>query len=145
MNIAAIAQAGHRARPGLNHATLRRTLLSAGIVSALALGMSSGAYGELPAIEPDLRRLLRFMAALKGVFAILAFGVCFWRLARPSSAWREVIYVVGPGLMAGGSVFLWHGHSAGLAAVVLHVGLFALLVSALTDDAFFPNRPPRTA
>ena len=63
----------------------RRVLL----VLGFAAGLGLVALGTAPAAgeaDPDLMRLLRFMALLKGVFALVALGACAWRLARPASA-----------------------------------------------------------
>lgn len=118
----------------------RRALLLLLTVTALAPAAILGA-GEAGA-DPELVRLLRFMALLKGVFAVIALGTCWWRLARPAAAWRETVYVAGPGLMAGGAACLWQLQSAGLATIGLHLGMFALLAAALTDSAFIPALRP---
>lgn len=118
--------------------TGRRTLLVLSTLAALALTAGLNATAPTTDVAPDLVRLLRFMALLKGVFALAALAACFWRLARPATLWREAVYVAGPGLMAAGAICLWHVQSPGIAATVLHLGLFALLAAALTDEALIP-------
>lgn len=92
-------------------------------------------------LDPDLVRVIRFMAAIKGGFALAALAACFWRLARPAQAWRTVVYVAGPPSMAAGAIVLASLHSPGLAAAAVHLGLFALLAAALTDRDFIPDLP----
>ncbi|GEP00504.1 hypothetical protein [Methylobacterium haplocladii] len=131
----------HAAAPASDHrsAARRRILLFAVAMSAIGLGTVIGPGTAFLIVDPDLVRLLHFMAVLKGAFALLAFGISYWRLERPAALWREVVYVVGPGLMVGGALCLWQLQSAGLAAAGLHIGLFALLAAALTDGAFIPR------
>lgn len=120
---------------------LRRVLLLAG--TAVAIGLTASLGAAATEADPDLVRLLRFMAALKGAFALIALGACYWRLARPAAAWREAVYVAGPALMAAGALGLWRMQAAGLAALLLHGGMFALLAAALTDAAFIPALRPK--
>ena len=111
-----------------------------GLLTALAvLGAAAiAARGPGTAVDPDLVRVLRFMALMKGGFALAAFVGCFWRLARPAGPWRTPIYVVGPPLMAAGAIGLWSVQGLPLAAG-LHLGLLAVLAAALTDPAFLPD------
>src|SRR6478672_13059483 len=76
-----------------------RIVLLAATGAALAGSATLGCPVEL---ETDLVRLLRFMALMKGCFAIAALVICLWRLARPVSGWRGAIYGLAPALMFGG-------------------------------------------
>lgn len=118
------ATAGLGPRAGLVLLTL------AAVGGALALGPGS------TAIEPDLARVIRCMAAIKGVFAVAAFAACLWRLGRPAPGWRGAVYVAGPPLMAAGSLALWTMQFFGPAALGLHAGLIAVVAAALTDRDF---------
>ncbi|GJE38633.1 hypothetical protein [Methylobacterium persicinum] len=115
----------------------RVTLL---VLSALAIAAGSAAIlgGDPTRVEPDLARVLRLMAAMKGTFALAAFTACYWRLARPANPWRMAIYVAAPPLMAAGAAGMWSLHHLGVAALGLHAGLFAVLAAALTDPDFLP-------
>lgn len=136
------ARIGRPAAAGqiFDHASGRaRGLL--GLLTALAvLGAAAiAARGPGTVVDPDLVRVLRFMALMKGGFALAAFAGCFWRLARPAGPWRTPIYVVGPPLMVAGAIGLWSGQALPLAAACLHLGLLAVLAAALTDPAFLPD------
>lgn len=110
-------------------------------LTSLALLVAGAPALRSPATIPDadLARVLRFMAAMKGVFALAAFSASYWRLARPTALWRVAVFVTAPPAMAGGAIALWFFENAGLAAAGLHLGLFAMLAAALTDRDFLPE------
>ena len=111
------------------------------LLTALAVLGAAAACARAPdtTVDPDLVRVLRFMALIKGGFALAALAGCFWRLARPAGPWRTPIYVAGPPLMAAGAIGLWSVQGLQLAASGLHLGLLAVLAAALTDRAFLPD------
>ncbi|MDR7040159.1 putative membrane protein [Methylobacterium sp. BE186] len=113
--------------------TRRAVMLGLAVAAVLAVLAAGGGAADT---EPDLLRLVRFMAALKGAFALAALVACFWRLRRPALPWRQAVYVVAPALMAGGALALWQVQLPGLAAILLHAGLFGFLAAALTDADF---------
>ena len=114
-----------------------RPWLVLGVAAALVAGAIGVARAPGSAIDPDLVRVIRAMALIKGGLAALALGACWWRLGRPVAGWRVLAYVAGPPLMAGGAVALWSLQSVGAAALGLHLGLFGLLAAGLTDGAAF--------
>ncbi|MGU3468388.1 hypothetical protein ACLBXO_26410 [Methylobacterium sp. C33D] len=116
-----------------------RLLLAALTILALPLAFVAAARVPAAPVDPDLVRVIRFMALLKGGFALAALAGCFWRLGRPAG-WRSVVYVAGPPLMALGAAGLWSLRDPGLAALGLHLGLFAVLAAALTDREALPDR-----
>ncbi len=111
------------------------------LLTAVALLGAGAAALRAPAatVDPDLVRVIRFMAAIKGGLALAAVAACFWRLARPAGPWRTAIYVAGPPAMAGASVALGALLSPALAAAALHLGLLAVVAAALTDRDFIPD------
>ncbi|WP_336491806.1 hypothetical protein [Methylobacterium nigriterrae] len=115
-----------------------RIVLLVATASALAAAVLSGTPAE-GGTDPDLVRVIRFMALIKGTFALVAFAVCFWRLARPTPGWRAPAYALTPAAMAGGALALWHLSAFGPAAFGLHLGLLVLLAAALTDRGFLPS------
>ena len=120
-----------------------RTILVLATILALLVAGAAALRAPAAIPDPDLARLLRFMAAMKGVFALAAFTACYWRLARPATAWRVAVYVAGPPAMAGGALALFAFQNVALAAAGLHLGLFAVLAAALTDRDFLPDFPRR--
>jgi|GEM_PF-1366291 len=125
-------RAGVRTRPA------RAALL---VLTAVALLGAGAVTLRAPAtpLDPDLVRVIRFMAAIKGGLALAAVAACFWRLARPAAPWRTAIYVAGPPVMAGASIALAALQSPALAAASLHLGLLAVTAAALTDADFIPD------
>lgn len=113
------------------------------LLSVLAFSGAGIAALRAPAVamDPDLARVIRAMAAIKGGFALAAFAGCLWRLARPARLWRTAIYVAGPPLMVAGAIGLFSLQGLGAAALGLHLGLFAVLAAALTDPEFFDGFP----
>ena len=113
------------------------------LLTALALLGVGAVIAKAPAapVDPDLARVIRFMALIKGAFALAALAACFWRLARPATPWRAAIYVAAPPAMAAGAIALGTFHSPALAAGALHLGLLAVLAAALTDAAFLLDLP----
>ncbi|MCJ2007074.1 hypothetical protein [Methylobacterium sp. J-092] len=118
-----------------------RGLLALGTVLALAAAGLIVARAPTTAIDPDLVRVIRAMAVIKGGFAAMALAACWLRLGQPASGWRGGAYVAGPALMAGGALALWSLQS--VAALGLHLGLFGVLAAGLTDPAFFDGRHRR--
>ena len=129
---AATGRASGRSRPARG---------ALGLLTALAVLGAGAAAARAPgaAVDPDLVRVIRFMALMKGGFALAAFAGCFWRLARPAGPWRTPIYVAGPPLMAAGAIGLWSLQGLPIAAAGLHLGLLAVLAAALTDSEFLPD------
>ncbi len=116
-----------------------RTILVLATILALVIAGATALGPPAMVGDPDLARVLRFMAAMKGIFALAGLAACYWRLGRPATAWRVAIYVAGPPAMAGGALALFFYHDVALAAGSLHLGLFAVLAAMLTDRDFLPD------
>ena len=84
-------------------------------------------------IEPDLARLLRGMALLKGGIALAAVGVLLWRFGHPTPPRMVTAYIAGAALIVGASVLIWQLVHIPAAAFAFHVGEFALLIAAWRD------------
>jgi hypothetical protein len=111
------------------------------LLTVVALVSVGAAAARIPrtTVDPDLVRVIRFMALIKGGLALSAFLGSYWRLARPAALWRTSIYVAGPSLIAAGAIGLWSLHYLGVAALGLHLGLLVLLAAVLTDPDFLPD------
>lgn len=118
-----------------------RTALALATLAFVTGGVALATLAAPAEIDPDLARLLRFMALLKGAFAFAGFAAGYWRLARPAAPWRSAVYILAPGLMAGGAIGLYGLQAAGLSTLVLHAGLLGMLAAALTDRDFIPDFP----
>lgn len=109
-----------------------RRLVAVGSVASVAVPLVwSGA--TTPAIDADLVRLLRMMAVLKGVIALVSVGVVWWRFSLPVLPRTAVAYLIGAWLMAGASVVMWQLTYLMAGAVVFHMGLALGLLTAWRD------------
>ncbi len=116
-----------------------RILLASIVIGAVGL---SFALVDVPASSRavanagnELTRLLRFMAVIKGGIALGAVGAVLWRLGSDVSPGRFVAYGACCAVMAAGPGLIWDMAHVGLGAVLLHGGLFALLVLLWRDPA----------
>ena len=73
-----------------------RLMLAALTVLALPLAWVAAGRSPAAAIDPDLVRVIRFMALIKGGFALAALAGCLWRAERPSQADRRVRLIGDP-------------------------------------------------
>ncbi|GJG86074.1 hypothetical protein tb265_12550 [Gemmatimonadetes bacterium T265] len=123
------------------HATPWTTALVVGAVVACvgaAALTAPGVAGRVGA-DPDLARLLRAMALVKGVLVALGAGAVGWRLRRPmpwpfAAAYLTLVWVAG-----GATGVLWQLAGVGRAAVALHAAGALLVVLAWRDRAFVPR------
>ncbi len=83
----------------------------------------------------DLTRLLRFMAVLKGMMAVLALAAVTWRLRAPATPLRVASYAVAVMGMAVGPGLIWGMIHLKLGAALLHGGLFATIILLWRDPA----------
>ncbi len=93
--------------------------------------------------DPELFRLLRGMAVLKGMLAALAFAAVWWRLGRTIGARLTAIYVGSVCVMALATGLIWQLTALPVASGLFHCATIALLVAAWRDVER-PNRVPPT-
>ena len=86
--------------------------------------------GQPQPVEAELAVLLRGMGAIKGLLAVVAAAVVFWRFSLPVSSRAAIGYVACVWLLVGGSVLIWQLAYLSFAAVVFHIGWFVGLVIA---------------
>lgn len=122
-------------RPGgvLAGALPRRAVLLC-LVAAAVLGALAGARPD-PRIlvDPELTRLLRAMALLKGAMVAAALALLHWRLGWQVSPAPGALYLGAVVGMAVASVWIWQPTSLAAAALVFHLGMAAGLAGAWLD------------
>jgi hypothetical protein len=122
------AQAELARNPSL--AAVLRTALVVACIAALAFALWSGDSAAHAAYDPDLARVLRFMAIVKAGIALSAMALLLWRFGRPVSIWGACACIAGTCLLVGASVLIWQLTSIPAAAGAFHVGLLVVLVAA---------------
>lgn len=122
---AEVAGAIWRRRLGL--ALLVATAGAAGLALSLALAPTA------PRAEPELVRLLRAMVLIKGLFALGAAALLWWRLGRPIGPALATRYGLAVGLCAAALGWLWGLHLLLLGSLAFYGGLAGLLLAARHD------------
>lgn len=114
-----LVQASHMPR-------LFLVLVTAAAFVAGSLGVDSATITEAAAAAgEDLTRLMRGMAAIKGLMAAAVLAAVWWRLgAQVGAGWLSA-YGASAGAMASGVVLIWGMAHIGLGALLLHAGLLA--------------------
>ncbi len=121
--------------------TRRRTLLLMGSALLLAAPLALFEPAAHWADDPELFRLLRGMAGLKGVMATIAFTAVWWRLGRILAARLTAIYVGSVGVMALATGLIWQLAALPVASGLFHCATIVLLLAAWRDVER-PNRLP---
>ncbi len=132
-----------RQRIGRSRGELRpqaaRAAMGIVLVAAAAAGLcatSTEAARHAVAISgPELTRLLRFMAVLKSGMAAAAAVAVLWRLGSPAPFRWLAAYGLGGAAIAAGPGLIWGMAHVGCGALLLHGGLFAILVLLWRDPA----------
>jgi len=104
----------------------------AGSVAAFALALLA-ASGHAQAAEPELALMLRGMAAIKGVLAVAAAALGWWRLGQPVSAPVAATYIACAWVLLASTALIWQLAFIPAAAVLFHAGGFVALVLALRE------------
>ena len=109
-----------------------RAALVVGSVAAVVVAWRA-ASGIGHATEPDLAVLLRGMAAIKGLLALAAAGVVWWRLGQPVSSRVATAYVSCVCVLFASIVLIWQLAFILAAAVLFHAAGLVGLVVALRE------------
>ena len=115
----------------------RRITLAFAVIAAAAAGFAIGhdalSVRVAQAAGPDLVRLLRFMAAVKGVLALGAVAVAWWRLGYPASARLAMAAITACALMAAGCGVVWCMAHIVLGSALFYAGLLSLVALGYVD------------
>lgn len=123
-----------RLSPGPSRTLLLLIVGVAVTVAALA-GDAAVEAAAVQAAGEDLTRLMRFMAAIKGVLALAALAALVWRLGVPIAAARFMAYGLASAAMGAGPPLIWMMAHVGLGALLLHGGLLASVLLLWHDPA----------
>jgi hypothetical protein len=107
------------------------SLLRVGLISGCAVAMGIAVLAGDPSgylrADPDLARLLRGMALIKGMIVIGAVAAVFWRLAWPVSRSAAATYLVSSWALAGSTMLIWQLSHIVAAALVFHAAALSIL------------------
>lgn len=118
-------------------AVLRAGLLM-GCLACVLMGWF-GVSGVSHAVEPELAVLSRGMAAIKGLLAVLAASLVYWRLGLPISARAAWAYATCAGLMFVASALIWQLALIPLASALFHAGWMGALCVAWREGRQLPR------
>ncbi len=133
-----MAQAAEKISPVLEVAPPPALPWRAAFVLSLLLatvaGFSAGGAGvTATAPEPELGRMLQFMAAVKGLMSLAFAGAIVWRFGRSTPAGLALLYVTSGVMLFAAPGLIWQlGHVA-LGALLFHAGLFTFLAALAMD------------
>jgi hypothetical protein len=96
------------------------------------------ASGSSQAADPALAMLLRGMAAIKGLLALSAAGVVWWRLGQPVKMPVAAAYIACTWALFASTALIWQLAFIPLAAVLFHAGGFIGLVIAFHEGRQVP-------
>ncbi len=130
------------------HPAMVRAVLCVVCVAAALGGLAVGQPEQLLQTDPELARLLRGMALIKGGILIAALGLLSWRFHWRTSKRLVVVYNGAAAAMSFAAGLIWQLTSILLAAGLFHLGLIVLLVAMLRDNTgrgSIARRRPRKA
>lgn len=90
-------------------------------------------------MEPELAVLLRGMAAIKGLLAVLAASLVCWRFGLPISVRAAGAYATCAGLMFVACALIWQLAFIPLAAALFHAGGIGALLVAWREGRQLPR------
>lgn len=123
-----------RSTVALARALLVLATLGAAAAGILAVDAHTAARAAASAGD-DLTRLMRGMAAIKGVMALGLLAATWWRLGSPTGSIRFMSYAAVNGAMAAGVALIWGMAHLGAGALLLHAGLLAACLLLWRDPA----------
>ncbi len=115
-----------------SRAAVLRTALVVGSI-ATAVVTSFAAAGSAHVVEPELAVLLRGMAAIKGLLAVAAASLAWWRLGLPVRVQAAAAYIACVWVLFAGTALIWQLAFIVAAAIVFHAALFFGLILALRE------------
>lgn len=116
---------------------LRGTLLVACAASvAIAWRIRDPSVAVLA--DPELARLLRGMAPLKGPMVVATIAILLWRFGHSIAPRIAATYVVSAGLMAAAAAMIWQLTALLPAAAACHAGL--IVAWRADDDLPVPSK-----
>lgn len=122
----------------VSRSTLLRMGLLIGCIACAVVGWAAASGAPHP-VEPGLAVLLRGMAAIKGLLAVLAASLVYWRFGLPISARAAWAYTTCAGLMSVACALIWQLGFISLEAALFHAGGIGALCVAWREGRQLPR------
>jgi hypothetical protein len=121
----------------------RTALVLAISVTAAAAALITAPFSAAAQMDPDLVRLLRAMVGVKGIIALAAASLVFWRLGYAIPRAVALGYGAAIGVSVAALVWLWGLASIPAGAFFFYGGLVCLLLVARIDSRLWAVRGRR--
>lgn len=110
-----------------------RAVFVASLLLAAAAGFALGGRADVTAVDPELGRLLQFMAAVKGLLSLGLGGAFAWRLGHATPARLVPLYFASGAMLFAAPGLMWRLGYVGLGALFFHAGLLTALAAMGLD------------
>jgi hypothetical protein len=110
----------------------RLPVLAVGALAGLVIASLLVPNGALSA-EPELLRIIRAMALIKGAMLVAALALLLWRCNEPLPLRPAGLYCLGTALAAAGCMAIWKVSFIGFSSVAFYAGVALLGVGALRE------------
>lgn len=107
--------------------------VAAGVLMTVVLTLVLARDAPLVARDPELLRLLRFMAVVKGAMVMAAVALLLWRARWPLRTTLALAYGLVCCVAAAAVASLAHGAWVGPAALAFHAAELGFLLAAWRD------------
>jgi hypothetical protein len=128
--------------PDSSHPPLvwRSALGLAVAMTAAATATIAAPFSAAALMDPDLVRLLRAMVVIKGIIALAATGLVFWRLGHGIRTLVAIGYGTAVCVSVAALVWLWGLASIPVGSLLFYGGLVALILVGRFDSGLWVTR-----
>lgn len=113
--------------------TSRRSLFALALAFSAAAAFALSGSGAAQT-EPELARLLQFMALVKGLLSVGLGALLIWRVGHPTAPRFNLAYLTCGAMLFASPGVIWNLQHVVAGALLFHGGLFLLLGAAALDD-----------
>jgi hypothetical protein len=109
-------------------------------MTAAATATIAAPFSAAALMDPDLVRLLRAMVVIKGIIALAATGLVFWRLGHGIRTLVAIGYGTAVCVSVAALVWLWGLASIPVGSLLFYGGLVALILVGRFDSGLWVTR-----
>lgn len=112
----------------------RAALVVAIATTAVATALVAAPFSAAAAMDPDLVRLLHAMVGIKGIIALAAAALVYWRLGHPIARPVAIGYATAISISVAALAWLWTLASIPLGSLCFYGGLAGLILVGRFDS-----------